>query len=126
MKGNWINILAGILIVAGIFLLVRRSQAPTAKPGATTERVTEDKAKALAQANVEATLGRPLNDIEKQMMEATKVGNGYEVKLLEPLKSRYDAAKRMRAATQVSTTQLTPAPQGGGNTPMTPMPATMP
>lgn len=102
MKMNWINIVATILIVAGIFLLTKRAHAPVAGPthGTTTAPVSPAEMKDKVIKQIEVTLGRPLDPIEHDMVVIERQGNLVQIKIFEPLNGRIEAANRQHAATQ--------------------------
>ncbi len=101
MKLNWTNIVATILIVAGIYLLVKRT-APKPHPAtATTHPISDEEIRERFYAEISQSLGRPLNDIEKQMISVSVHGNQAQATLMEPLRSRVILAQQQRrAATQ--------------------------
>src|SRR5258708_2381916 len=97
MKLNWINVLATILILGGVFLLVQKRMAKNAlipAPGASTTQprpttsISVDQAKVFLIKQLEVQLGRPLTDAEKEMV-VPSAGNGSSVKMEihEPLRS---------------------------------------
>ena len=142
MKLNWINVFATLLIVAGIFLLFHRNRVPLQNQSVrlprspTTNPITNEEIKTRSIQRIEATMRRPLNDVEKQMITVDREGDVAKVTMVEPLKGRYLAAERQLAIQKARLAESTmPVPalnaspaSGGSIPPMTPlpMPSTVP
>jgi hypothetical protein len=129
MKLNWVNVTATILILGGIFLLFKRQQPPRQVAQPVKHVMTDEEIKQRCDAEVERRLGRPLNDIEKQMISFTRQDGGVRLTVVEPLRSRLLLAEQQRKATQPAA-GVPAAPPSDGFQPsdmtMTPSPSTMP
>jgi hypothetical protein len=112
MKFSWVNILATLLIVGGLFTMVVNWRSRPAQ-----HMPTEQEAKAAIQKKMETALGRPLSEAETEMFTVSKTPDKTEFTLqVQPLlQGRLaEAARQAKAATQAS---AWPAPSGSTGSP---------